>query len=86
MGGRGPPGGFFGVHGLRSGPAIGEVIKHDAEIIQAGTYVNHQSSVRICVRGFDVFVRQVREARINAKFSKFDLGSFAPVTWKHLPS
>ena len=47
-----------------------------AEVIQSETYENPQSSVRICARAFDLFVRQAREAGINSEFPAFGLGVF----------
>jgi 3-hydroxyisobutyrate dehydrogenase-like beta-hydroxyacid dehydrogenase len=57
-------------------PVMGEMIKHQGEVIQAGTYENPESSVRICAKGFELFVRQAQEARINSEFPRFGLGIF----------
>jgi hypothetical protein len=57
-------------------PVIGEMLKHNAAVVQAGTYENPQSSVRICARAFELFVRQAREAQINGEFPSFGLGLF----------
>jgi 3-hydroxyisobutyrate dehydrogenase-like beta-hydroxyacid dehydrogenase len=32
--------------------------------------------VRICAKGFELFVRQAREAQINSEFPTFGLGLF----------
>jgi 3-hydroxyisobutyrate dehydrogenase-like beta-hydroxyacid dehydrogenase len=57
-------------------PVIGEMIKHQGEVIQAGTYEKPEASVRICAKAFELFVRQARESRINSDFPKFGLGIF----------
>jgi 3-hydroxyisobutyrate dehydrogenase-like beta-hydroxyacid dehydrogenase len=57
-------------------PVIGEMIKHQGEVIQAGTYEKPEATVRICAKGFELFVRQAQEARINSDFPKFGLGIF----------
>jgi 3-hydroxyisobutyrate dehydrogenase-like beta-hydroxyacid dehydrogenase len=66
----------FGAMAANIAPVLGEIIKHQSEVIQAGTYENPEASVRICAKGFELFVRQAREARINSEFPMFGLGIF----------
>jgi 3-hydroxyisobutyrate dehydrogenase-like beta-hydroxyacid dehydrogenase len=55
-------------------PILGEMIKHTGEVIQTGRYENPQSSVKTCTVGFELFVKQAREAGINSEFPMFALG------------
>jgi 3-hydroxyisobutyrate dehydrogenase-like beta-hydroxyacid dehydrogenase len=55
-------------------PVLGEMIKHTGEVIETGRYENPQSSVKTCTVGFELFVKQAREARINSEFPMFALG------------
>jgi 3-hydroxyisobutyrate dehydrogenase-like beta-hydroxyacid dehydrogenase len=55
-------------------PVLGEMIKHTGEVIQTDTYENPQSSVKTCTVGFELFVKQAREAGINSEFPTFALG------------
>lgn len=57
-------------------PAIGGMIKHDAEAIQAGTYHGSESSLDTCARALEMLVRQAREARIDAAIPAFAAGLF----------
>ncbi|WP_437932314.1 NAD(P)-binding domain-containing protein [Sorangium sp. So ce291] len=57
-------------------PAIGAMIKHDAHVIQAGTFGDPQSSVDACWRGLEILVRQAKEAGINADLPSFAAGLF----------
>jgi 3-hydroxyisobutyrate dehydrogenase-like beta-hydroxyacid dehydrogenase len=57
-------------------PVIAEMITHQAEVIQAGTYENPEASVRICAKAMELFVRQAHETQINAEFPMFGLGLF----------
>jgi 3-hydroxyisobutyrate dehydrogenase-like beta-hydroxyacid dehydrogenase len=43
-------------------------------VIETGRYENPQSSVKTCTVGFELFVKQAREAGINSEFPKFALG------------
>jgi 3-hydroxyisobutyrate dehydrogenase-like beta-hydroxyacid dehydrogenase len=54
-------------------PVLGEMIKHAGEAIQTETYENPQSSVKTCTVGFELFVKQAREARITSEFPTFAL-------------
>jgi 3-hydroxyisobutyrate dehydrogenase-like beta-hydroxyacid dehydrogenase len=66
----------FGAMVADIAPVLGEIIKHQSEVIQAGTYKRPESSVRICAKAFELFVRQAREARINSDFPEFGMGIF----------
>lgn len=55
-------------------PVLGEMIKHTGEVIQTRTYENPESSVKTCTVGFELFVKQAREAGINSEFPTFALG------------
>jgi 3-hydroxyisobutyrate dehydrogenase-like beta-hydroxyacid dehydrogenase len=57
-------------------PVLGEMIKHSGEVIQTGTFNRPQSSVKTCTVGFELFMKQAREARINSEFPKFGLELF----------
>jgi hypothetical protein len=57
-------------------PLLGEMIKHAGEVIQTETFNRPQSSVKTCTVGFELFVKQAREARINSVFPTFGLGLF----------
>lgn len=46
-------------------PAIGGMVGHDAERIQAEHYAQPQSSLETCARGIDLLVRHAREARLD---------------------
>src|SRR5262245_2827967 len=61
---------------LKIAPVIVEMINHQGEVIQTEKYEKPEASVRICAKGFELFVRQAREARINSDFPKFGLGIF----------
>lgn len=52
-------------------PVLGQMIKHEGEVIQNGTYGNPQSSVKTCLGTAELWVRQAREARINSAFPDF---------------
>jgi 3-hydroxyisobutyrate dehydrogenase-like beta-hydroxyacid dehydrogenase len=57
-------------------PALGEMIKHTGEVIEAGNYGEVESSVKTCAVGFDLFAKQAREAGINSEFPEFGVGLF----------
>lgn len=52
-------------------PVLGQMIKHEGEVIQNETYGNPQSSVKTCLGTAELWVRQAREARINSDFPDF---------------
>lgn len=55
---------------------IGEVIKHESDVIQTETYDNPQSSVNICMTTVELLMEQAREAGINNEFPVFAQGLF----------
>jgi hypothetical protein len=55
-------------------PVLGEMIRHQGEVIHAGAYANAQSSVKMCAAGFETFARQAREAGISSEFPDFAVG------------
>ncbi|MBB6674338.1 NAD(P)-dependent oxidoreductase [Cohnella nanjingensis] len=57
-------------------PVIGEMIKHEGEVIQAGSFTPPQSSLDTCMVTVKLFIEQAREAGINAEFPAFALGLF----------
>jgi 3-hydroxyisobutyrate dehydrogenase-like beta-hydroxyacid dehydrogenase len=57
-------------------PVLGEMIRHAGEVIQTGTFDRPQSSVKTCTVAFELFMKQAREAGINAEFPTFGLGLF----------
>ncbi|WP_248925076.1 NAD(P)-dependent oxidoreductase [Paenibacillus hamazuiensis] len=57
-------------------PAMGEMIKHEGEVIQTNTYTPPQSSLSTCMVTVKLFIEQAREAGINAEFPTFALGLF----------
>ncbi|MBO9730266.1 MAG: NAD(P)-dependent oxidoreductase [Chitinophaga sp.] len=57
-------------------PVLGEMIKRQADVIQAGDYSNPESSLNICADGVQYFVQQAKDAGINAEIPSFILGLF----------
>jgi 3-hydroxyisobutyrate dehydrogenase-like beta-hydroxyacid dehydrogenase len=57
-------------------PVLGEMIKHAGEVIQTGTFNRPQSSVKTCTVGFELFMKQAREATITSEFPTFGLEIF----------
>jgi 3-hydroxyisobutyrate dehydrogenase-like beta-hydroxyacid dehydrogenase len=68
--------GDFGAMIADIAPVLGEMLKHAGEVIQTGTFDRPQSSVKTCIVAFELFVKQAREAGINAEFPTFGLGLF----------
>jgi 3-hydroxyisobutyrate dehydrogenase-like beta-hydroxyacid dehydrogenase len=66
----------FGATVADLAPVIGEMIKHEGEVIQTEAYGNPQASVRICAKAMELFVREAREAQISSEFPTFGLGLF----------
>ncbi|AJY75177.1 NAD(P)-dependent oxidoreductase [Paenibacillus beijingensis] len=52
-------------------PVLGQMIKHEGEVIQTGTYEKPQSSIKTCMGTAELWVKQAREARINSDFPTF---------------
>ncbi|MDF2694730.1 MAG: hypothetical protein K0S65_3113 [Labilithrix sp.] len=57
-------------------PAIGEMIKNDGAVIQAGRYDNPESSLKTCWLGMELLARQAREAKINSELPTFGAALF----------
>jgi len=57
-------------------PAAAGMVKHMAEVIQAGAYEGSQASIATCAGGFDGMIRHARDAHINSEFPTFALGLF----------
>jgi 3-hydroxyisobutyrate dehydrogenase-like beta-hydroxyacid dehydrogenase len=52
-------------------PALGEIIKHDANVIHSNDYSQPESSLRNSATIVELILRQAQEARINAEFPTF---------------
>ncbi|AFH61591.1 NAD(P)-dependent oxidoreductase [Paenibacillus caseinilyticus] len=57
-------------------PAIGEMVRHEGEVIQSSTYDQPQSTLNTCLSTARLFMKQAQEAGINAEFPSFALGLF----------
>ncbi|MGH9900017.1 MAG: NAD(P)-dependent oxidoreductase [Pyrinomonadaceae bacterium] len=66
----------FGSMIAQISPVIGEMIKNEGEAIQAESYGNPEASMEICAASGELFLKQAREARINAEFPVFLSGLF----------
>ncbi|MDQ0861085.1 NAD(P)-dependent oxidoreductase [Bacillus sp. V2I10] len=55
-------------------PIMGEINKHNGEVIQAGLFENPESSLNTCAVTGELFVQQAQEAQINAAFPAFAQG------------
>jgi 3-hydroxyisobutyrate dehydrogenase-like beta-hydroxyacid dehydrogenase len=55
-------------------PVIAGEAKHLADVIQAGTHVKPQATLKTYAGGVDRIVRQARDARINAEIPTFAAG------------
>jgi len=53
-------------------PVIGEMLKHDSELIQNGTFDNPQASLEICATSVDLILKQAQDAGINAEIPAFN--------------
>jgi 3-hydroxyisobutyrate dehydrogenase-like beta-hydroxyacid dehydrogenase len=58
-------------------PAIGGMVKHDAETIQAERYAAPQSSLETCARAMDLLARHASEAGLDAAIPAFFAACFA---------
>ncbi|WP_437673182.1 NAD(P)-dependent oxidoreductase [Sorangium sp. So ce131] len=52
-------------------PAIGGMIKHDADSIQAGTYESSEATLELCAKALDLLLRQSREAGLDPALPAF---------------
>jgi 3-hydroxyisobutyrate dehydrogenase-like beta-hydroxyacid dehydrogenase len=52
-------------------PALGQIIDHDAGVIQADRYENPESTLKNSATVVELLVRHARDARINADFPEF---------------
>jgi 3-hydroxyisobutyrate dehydrogenase-like beta-hydroxyacid dehydrogenase len=66
----------FGAMIAELSPVIGEMIKQTGDVIHAERYDSPESTVRTCTLGTELFVKQAREAGINAEFPNFSFGLF----------
>lgn len=57
-------------------PLIGEMIKRMGEAVQQGDFENPESSIATSAVGLEMFLKQAREAKINAEFPEFAAGLF----------
>jgi 3-hydroxyisobutyrate dehydrogenase-like beta-hydroxyacid dehydrogenase len=58
-------------------PAIGGMVQHDAERIQAEDYASPQSSLETCARGMDLLARHASEAGLDGGVPSFLAAFFA---------
>ncbi len=52
-------------------PAIGQIIKHDAHVIQSARFANPESSLKNSATVVALLLKQAQEARINSEFPRF---------------
>ncbi|KAL1923247.1 uncharacterized protein VTP21DRAFT_9623 [Calcarisporiella thermophila] len=57
-------------------PLIGEMVKHESDVIQASNFSKPQSSVKISSASVDLIKKQAHEAKINTEFPTFVQGIF----------
>jgi 3-hydroxyisobutyrate dehydrogenase-like beta-hydroxyacid dehydrogenase len=68
--------GDLGVMFAGLAPAIGGMIKHDADRIQAESYADPQSSLETCARGTDLLLRHAVEAKLDVGIAAFAAALF----------
>lgn len=66
----------FGAMAASVAPAIGQMVKHDSDTIQAGNYENPEATIALCANAAELLLRQAREARMNTELPAFLLGLF----------
>ncbi|WP_438028297.1 NAD(P)-dependent oxidoreductase [Sorangium sp. So ce233] len=66
----------FGAMAASIAPAIGQMVKHDSDTIQAGSYENPEATMELCAHASELLLRQARESRLNAELPSFLLGLF----------
>ncbi|KAL1914155.1 uncharacterized protein VTP21DRAFT_10812 [Calcarisporiella thermophila] len=57
-------------------PIIGEMVKHESNVIQEADYSKPQSSVKISSASIDLIKKQAQEAKINSEVPTFIQGIF----------
>ncbi|MBC9932155.1 NAD(P)-dependent oxidoreductase [Chitinophaga qingshengii] len=57
-------------------PALGEMLKHQADIIEGGNYHLRHSSLDLCTGSMDMFIKQAKESNISAEVPSFIKGIF----------
>ncbi|MBD0383679.1 NAD(P)-dependent oxidoreductase [Paenibacillus sedimenti] len=57
-------------------PIMGEINKHNGQVMQSGMYENPESTMKTCANTGELFVQQAREAQINSEFPVFAQGLF----------
>ncbi|MCZ8520952.1 MULTISPECIES: NAD(P)-dependent oxidoreductase [Paenibacillus] len=57
-------------------PVIGEMVKHEGDVIQTSAFGEPQSSVNICMATVKLLQEQARDAGINGEFPDFAMGLF----------
>jgi 3-hydroxyisobutyrate dehydrogenase-like beta-hydroxyacid dehydrogenase len=57
-------------------PIMGEMIKHDGELIQSETYDQPQNTIDIAAASLELFVKQAVEAKINSEIPTFMMGLY----------
>lgn len=53
-------------------PVIGEMMKHESELIENGTFNNPQSSLEMCAASVDLILKQANDAGINSEIPTFN--------------
>lgn len=66
----------FGAMAAVVAPAIGGMVKHDADSIQSGAYEASEATLEICAQAIELIQRHAREARINAELPAFAAALF----------
>ncbi|PZD96522.1 NAD(P)-dependent oxidoreductase [Paenibacillus sambharensis] len=61
----------FGTMLAHISPMIGQVIKHESEVIQTGAYAHPQSSLSMSMTSVELLMEQAREAGMNNEFPVF---------------
>lgn len=61
---------------LQLAPALGEMLKHQGDIIEAGDYHQRHSSLNLCAGAMDLFIEQAKDANISAEVPSFIKGIF----------
>jgi 3-hydroxyisobutyrate dehydrogenase-like beta-hydroxyacid dehydrogenase len=61
---------------LQLAPVLGEMLKHQGDIIEAGAYHERHSSLNLCSAAMDLFLRQAKDAGISAEVPSFIKGIF----------
>ncbi|MCW3465785.1 NAD(P)-dependent oxidoreductase [Chitinophaga nivalis] len=61
---------------VNMGPIIGEMVRHEGEVIVSGNYDHPESSLRTCAYTFDLLVKQANEAGIDSSIPAFSQGLF----------